>query len=67
MRAEGPKKLSAGTSRKSRLEGGVAASFSYNLITKYGHESGLTDISRLRAGIDDKILYFKEDYPNSHI
>ena len=29
MRAEGPKKLSEGTSRKSRPEGGVAASILY--------------------------------------
>ena len=33
MRAEGPKKLSAGTSRKSRPEGSVAASYIYSIVT----------------------------------
>ena len=32
MRAEGPKKAFAGTSRKSRPEGGVAASKQYKLL-----------------------------------
>ena len=35
-------------------------------MTKYGLESGSIAISRLRAGINDKI-YFKEVYPNSYI
>ena len=28
--------------------------FPYNLMTKYGHESGSIAICQLRAGIDDK-------------
>ena len=36
-------------------------------MTKYGHESGSIAFSRLRAGIDDESLYFKEEYPNSYI
>ena len=43
MRAEGPKKLSAGTSRKSRPEGGVAASYA-NIRLKIMSESHYASI-----------------------